>query len=84
MVTVLHRLLDRADGIKQGTVMLLSFLGNDGGGLGRDELLFNQSVDMLFYGVLAQSYRRADSLVARVALKGFPVLYATVLYWHHW
>lgn len=73
LIAVLHRLLDRADGIAQGAVVLLSFLRDDGGRLGGDELLFNQSVDVLFHGVLAQSHRRADGLVARVALKGFPV-----------
>ena len=31
-------------------------------------------VDILFHGVLAQPHRRSDSFVARVALKGFPVL----------
>jgi len=71
---VLHRLLDRTYGIEQGAVMLLSFLGNDGGRLGGDELLCNQSVDVFFHRVLAQPYRRADSLVARVTLKRFPVL----------
>ena len=74
LVTVLHRLLNRANGIEQGAVMLLSFLRDDGGRFGSDELLCDQSVDILFHRVLAQSHRVTYSLVARVALKGFPVL----------
>jgi len=64
LVTVLHRLLNRANGIEQGTVMLLSFLRDDGGRLGGDELLCDQSIDVLFHRVLAQTHRRTDSLVA--------------------
>ena len=74
LIAVLHRLLDRADCIEQGAVVLLSFLRDHTGRLGGDEPLCNQSVDVFFHGVLAQSHRRADGLVARVTLKGFPVL----------
>ena len=66
LVTVLHRLLNRADGIEQGAVVLLSFLRDDGGRLGGDELLCDQSVDVLFHGILAQPHRVPDSLVARM------------------
>ena len=54
---VLHRFLNRANGIEQGAVMLLTFLRDDAGRLGGDELLCNQSVDVFFHGVLAQSHR---------------------------
>ena len=41
LIAVLHRFLNRADSIEQGSVMLLSFLCDDGGRLGGDELLCN-------------------------------------------
>lgn len=73
LVAILHRFLNRADGIEQIAVALFAFLCDDGGRLGCNQSFLNQTVHIFFHGIVAHTNRFADGFVTWVALKCFPI-----------
>lgn len=73
LVVIRNRFFNRMYGIEQITVALFTFLRDDGGRLGCDQPLLDQTVHIFFDGVVAHTNRFADCFITWLALKCFPI-----------
>ena len=71
---IIDRVLYRADGVTQVTVVSPTISGANSGWFGGNELLSFKVFDVLGNRVPAHSNCPADGAVARIALVGLPVL----------
>ena len=72
-VMIFHRFLNRSDGVEQIAVALLTILGSDGGRLGCNQPFLDQTIHVLFDGIVTHTNRFANGFVTWVTLKGVPI-----------
>ena len=74
LVKIMDRVLYRADGVTQVSVVSPTISGVDSGRLGGDELLSLKVFNVLGNRVPAHANSTTDGAVARIALEGFSIL----------
>ena len=74
LVKIMDRILYRADGVTQISVLNTTISGVDSGRLGGDELLSLKVFNVLGNRVSAHAYCPSDGAVARITLVGLAIL----------
>lgn len=76
LVVQFYSLLDRADGVAECAVALLTGLGNDAGGLNADKSLLSECGNVLLDSVCAHTNGLSNGFITGMALIGFAILTA--------